>query len=44
MPVKYIVVPHKIPYKPEQPVVYDPRLKSSGEIHLREIAEEIARI
>ena len=42
MPVKYIVVPHKIPSKPDQPVTYYPRLKSTGEISLREIADDIA--
>ena len=42
MPVKYIIVPHKIPSKPDQPVTYYPRLKSSGEVSLREIAEDIA--
>jgi predicted histone-like DNA-binding protein len=42
MPVKYIVVPHKIPSKPDQPVTYYPRLKSTGEVSLREIAEDIA--
>jgi predicted histone-like DNA-binding protein len=43
MPVKYIIVPHKIPSKPDQPVTYYPRLKSSGEIDLREIAKDIAQ-
>ena len=42
MPVKYIVVPHKIPSKPDQPVTYYPRLKSRGEVSLREIADDIA--
>lgn len=42
MPVKYIVVPHKIPSKPDQPLVYYPRVKSSGEVSLREIANDIA--
>ena len=42
MPVKYIVVPHKIPSKPDEPVAYYPRLKSSGEVNLREIADDIA--
>jgi predicted histone-like DNA-binding protein len=43
MPVKYIIVPHKIPSKPDQPPIYYPRLKSIGEINLREIAEDIAK-
>ena len=43
MPVKYIVVPHKIPSKPNEPLAYYPRLKSSGEISLREIAKDIAQ-
>ena len=44
MPVKYIVVPHKIPSKPDEPVAYYPRLKSSGEVNLREIADDIALV
>ena len=44
MPVKYIVVPHKIPSKPDEPVAYYPRLKSSGEVNLREIANDIALV
>ena len=44
MPVKYIVVPHKIPSKPGEPVAYYPRLKSSGEVNLREIADDIALV
>ena len=44
MPVKYIIVPYKIPSKPNEPVVYYPRLKSSGEINLREIARAISNI
>lgn len=44
MPVKYIVVPHKIPSKLDEPVSYYPRLKLSGEVNLREIANDIARI
>ena len=43
MSVKYIIVPHKIPSKPDQPPTYYPRLKSIGEINLREIAEDIAK-
>lgn len=44
MPVKYITVPHKIPSKPEQPLSYYPRLKSNGEVDLREIADDISHI
>jgi|SaaInl7_135m_RNA_FD_contig_21_113879_length_279_multi_3_in_0_out_0_1 hypothetical protein len=44
MPVKCVIVPYKIPSKPKEPVVYYPRLKSSGETNLREIAKEIANI
>lgn len=44
MPVKYIIVPHKIPSKPDDPVSYYPRLKSSGEVSLREIANDIAAV
>lgn len=44
MPVKYIVVPHKIPSKSDEPPTYYPRLKSSGEVSLREIADDIAHI
>ena len=43
MPVKYIIVPHKVPSKPDEPLKYYPRLKSSGEINLREIANDIAQ-
>jgi len=43
MPVKYIIVPHKIPSKPDQPLSYYPRLKSSGEVSLRKIANDIAK-
>ena len=43
MPVKYIVVPHKVPSKPDEAPKYYPRLKSSGEINLREIANDIAQ-
>ena len=43
MPVKYIIVPHKIPSKPDEPVSYYPRVKSSGEVSLREIAKDIAQ-
>jgi predicted histone-like DNA-binding protein len=42
MPVKYIVVPHKIPSKPADPVTYYPRLKASGEVGLRELVNDIA--
>ena len=42
MSVKYIVVPHKVPSKPDEPVAYYPRLKSRGEINLREIAKDIS--
>ena len=42
MPAKYIVVPHKIPSKPDAPLTYYPRLKSTGEISLREIANDLA--
>jgi predicted histone-like DNA-binding protein len=42
MPVKYTVVPYKIPSKPDEPLTYYPRLKSSGEVSLREIANDIA--
>jgi predicted histone-like DNA-binding protein len=44
MSVKYIIVPHKIPSKPDEPVTYYPRLKSSGEVNLREIANDIAQV
>ena len=44
MPAKYIIVQHKVPSKPDDPPVYYPRLKSTGEIGLREIAGDIARI
>ena len=43
MPVKYIIVPHKIPSKPNEPLAYYPRLKSSGEVSLRQIANDIAK-
>jgi predicted histone-like DNA-binding protein len=42
MAVKYIGVPHKIPSKPDQPVMYYPRLKSRGDVDLRQIANDIA--
>jgi len=42
MSVKYVIIPHKIPSKPDEPVTYYPRLKSSGEVSLREIANDIA--
>jgi hypothetical protein len=42
MPAKYIVVPHKIPSKPDAPLTYYPRLESTGEITLREIINELA--
>jgi predicted histone-like DNA-binding protein len=42
MAVKYTVVPYKIPSKPDGPVTYYPRLKSRGEVSLREIANKIA--
>jgi len=42
MAVRYIVVPHKIPSKPDEPLAYYPRLKSSGEVSLREMAKDIA--
>lgn len=44
MPVRYIVVPHKIPSKPGEPLKYYPRLKSSGEVSLRDIANDIALV
>lgn len=31
MSIKYIIVPHKIPSKPDEPVRYYPRLKSSDD-------------
>lgn len=43
MPVRYILVPHKIPSKPDAPPTYYQRLKSSGEVSLRELANDIAR-
>jgi predicted histone-like DNA-binding protein len=43
MPVKYVIVPHKIPSKPDVPSSYYPRLKSSGEVSLRQIADDIAQ-
>jgi predicted histone-like DNA-binding protein len=42
MPVKYIVVPHKIPTKPDT-LTYYPRLKASGEVGLRELVDDIAQ-
>ncbi len=43
MPAKYIVVPHRKPDDPNAPTLYYPRLKSSGEVSLRELANEIAQ-
>ncbi len=42
MPVKYVAVPNKIPNKPDDPPVYYPRLKSTGVIDLRQLAEDLA--
>jgi predicted histone-like DNA-binding protein len=42
MAIKYVTVPHKIPSKPDEPVLYFPRVKASGEITLREIAQDIS--
>jgi len=42
MPVKYVIVPHRIPSKPDEPLTYYPRLKSSGEVSLRQITNDIA--
>ena len=42
MSVKYIIVPLKILSKPEEPPVSYPRLKSTGEINLRKIVQEIS--
>ena len=44
MPVKYIVVPYRIPSKPDDPVTYYPRIKYSGEIDIRGLAAEISGI
>ncbi len=44
MPVKYIIVPYKIPSRPNDPVSYYPRLKASGEVDQRDIANRIADI
>ena len=44
MSVEYIVVPYKIPSRPEDPVTYYPRLQAVGEINIREIAKEISSI
>jgi len=44
MPAKYIIVSHKIPSKPNDPPAYYPRLKATGEVDLRQIAEDIARV
>jgi predicted histone-like DNA-binding protein len=44
MSVRYIIVPYKIPSKPDAPVTYYPRIKSTGEITLRELVDDIADI
>lgn len=44
MSVEYIVVPYQIPSKPGEPVAYYPRLRATGEINVRKIADRISEI